>query len=621
MIIRYGLFFLVFLSVDAESQRRSTVFYDPFDNNMKRWVVDSTAAQVTKIAAGKYLLLHAEKESKWWLTKGIAIDPERDFDIEVMQQNLYSDDEAFGGLIWGGKGERFFEFSIAPSGYFRILEHSSPQEVTAWKEKTFSALIHPGTDQPNKLRIEWKKDRYHFFINDTLVFTNAVNRIQSNGTGFLVDGQIGVAFDNFKVSVEEVDKPEPELPKDARYIFQDNFSQNNNGWKLNALAKIEMGAYKIATRSDSTFFSAIELSIDSNRAFQIEARFRHIEQTKTNGYGLSWSDSRNDYEFIISPDGYFTVKRFNGKKYKPVKKWARATALKLGPNSLNKLTVNYKPPICSYHINDELVFTEEHEARAIHEIGFVVGSGQKMAVEDVTVMSERPDDLSTRLNSLQKKIIQEKEFRETDHRFVELIWEDHSDEVPDFAAILKEDDDVDAEEADIDYLTWFILGNDYADRERLSHSFKQDNFFVENKTDKAIFVESNLRTLPDCLIEFEYAMTVEQDPSVHAFFIENEMCDQYYTLSIDKGSIELSYSSDETEAQLMDWKPCGKLNQANGAMNKFSVLVHQGRFYYYVNSGLVYQGIAMAFLPARISFQVSGKQKIELDYVRVYSLN
>jgi hypothetical protein len=144
---------------------------------------------------------------------------------------------------------------------------------------------------------------------------------------------------------------------------------------------------------------------------------------------------------------------------------------------------------------------------------------------------------------------------------------------------------------------------------------------VENKGDSAINLMSYLRTESiNCLIELQYAVTVTPSSTVHAFMIGNEMDDQYYSFGTDGGFIAIGYSQEEAETSLMNWTGCGKLNQSNAAMNKFSVLFLDGRCYYYVNNSLVYEGKNIPFIPATIFFQVSGKQKMELDYVRVYSL-
>src|SRR5687768_6886849 len=95
VFVRCLIFFLVLLSLDGKSQEKSVVFSDRFDNNMYRWIVDSSATHVAKIANGKYFLLHTVKENNWWLTKRVVVDPKKDFDIEIMMQSFYYQDEGF----------------------------------------------------------------------------------------------------------------------------------------------------------------------------------------------------------------------------------------------------------------------------------------------------------------------------------------------------------------------------------------------------------------------------------------------------------------------------------------------------------------------------------------------
>src|SRR5688500_20230632 len=98
-------------------------------------------------------------------------------------------------------------------------------------------------------------------------------------------------------------------------------------------------------------------------------------------------------------------------------------------------------------------------------------------------MSERRDDLQAKIHSLQKELIHEKEFRESDHRLVEVISEADDEKALDFAAMLNDDDET--EEPDIVYLSWFIYCDNLLGDQSLPYSSQQDRFYAENNTEAA----------------------------------------------------------------------------------------------------------------------------------------
>ena len=616
--IRYLIIFFVLLSIDGKPQEKTVIFTDRFDNNMNNWAVDSTANVITKVSGGKYILFHNVKGDNWWSVKNIPIDAKKDFDIEVTVTSFYNQSNGFAGLIWGKEDQYYFEFSISAAGEFRIMEHKSNGLVSAWKKITFSSAIKPGFDQRNTLRIEEKKDEYHFFINDAVVCSLPYKKRPGNRIGFFVDDPHGATFDNFKVRVEKAIELEPP-PKDSEFLFKEDFIQNDNNWDITSRAKIEWGAYTITTSDDSIFYTEKGIGIDGSKEFQIEALFRNIEFKKNPGYGVTWSNEKTSTDFIISPDGYFTIDRNDGKKDKTLKKWTRSNALRVGMHTQNKVTIRYKPPLYSFYINDELVFTDEHFPGNIEAVGFVVYRGQKISIDYLTVTNARADDLTPKITSLSKALIHEKDFRESDHRFVELESAIATN-IEDLDLGFLEDD-LDAEETDPDYLSMFIVDDSIVVNSTLSYSFIGDNLFVENKASDGIELHSYLKGLPgNFLIELQYAATVPMGSTTHGFYLGNEMTDEYEGLSLDEGSVEVSHSKGETVTILMDWKGTGQLNQNNGAMNKFSFLVLNDSCYYFINNCMIYKGNIVPF-PEHLILAVSGNQKLELDYVRVYSLN
>jgi hypothetical protein len=613
--LRYFVLFLMLISFDVKSQEKSTLFIDDFDDNMNHWIVDSTATVVAKIVDSKYVL-NNKKEGDWWTTKRISIDLNKEFDIAVVIAPVRNQSDGFAGLVWGGQGQQFLEFSITSSGHFRIMEHTSSNQARAWKEKTSSPFIKQGIEQSNRLSVEKKNDDYHFFVNDSVVYRMPYQKVQGNGVGVFVSSLHGASFDNFRVQIKNFNEPDP--PKDPRFLFQEYFTQNDNDWEISRESKIERGTYTITTHKDSVFYTDNDIYIDGNREFKIETIFRNIDYKETMGYGLSLGNDANSSDFLISPNGFFSVDRDYGKKIKTIKKWTKSSSIRIGVNSQNKITIHYKPPMYSFYVNDELVFMEKHFPGNIETVGFVVYGGQKISIDCLTISEQEVDDLTPKINALKKVPIQEKEFREQDHRFVELMSTSDQEVTDlDFGLLFQKEHDV--EEDDADYLSWFIL-TDSLRHSSVLYSYSRDNFLVENKTSDDINLFTYLKEEPEnYLIEMEYAITVSAFSSLHAFFLGDSENEEYQGLGVDKGFISVLHNIGETQTTLMDWKGFGSLRQDNGAMNKFSVMVLNGTCYYYINNYLIYQGKKMKSFDSLI-FQISGKQKIELDYLRFYCL-
>ena len=264
--IRYLIIFLVLLSIDGKPQEKTVIFTDRFDNNMNNWAVDSTANVITKVSGGKYVLFHNVKGDNWWSVKNIPIDAKKDFDIEVTVTSFYNQSNGFAGLIWGKEDQYYFEFSISAAGEFRIMEHKSNGLVSAWKKITFSSAIKPGFDQRNTLRIEEKKDEYHFFINDAVVCSLPYKKRPGNRIGLFVDDPHGATFDNFKVRVEKAIELEP--PKDSEFIFKEDFIQNDNNWESPVAQKLSWELTRLRPATIQSFILRKELALMEVRNFK-----------------------------------------------------------------------------------------------------------------------------------------------------------------------------------------------------------------------------------------------------------------------------------------------------------------------------------------------------------------
>jgi hypothetical protein len=292
-----------------------------------------------------------------------------------------------GLLFWVTDKDNFYEAVISPNGMFTVARKLSgsilPAAPVAW---TQARALKQGANEKNVLRITLQGQTAVLRINDTEVarFRGQAPE-QPSHVGLVAASAPGSAPDTWRMTdfkVTDVAAPAqaangtapqsaasettgavPTSPECAagKVLFEDSFKQHDAAW---------------GPKDSQLTFSDGEAVLDPapgtpmlrwNRAFvfgDIDACAR-VQLAKETGdptasyAGLAFwvKDSRNYYEAVIAPNGYFTVARIvDGKaeEKRPVE-WTKLASVNTGAKQKNTLRVTAKGADVQVTVNGKSV--------------------------------------------------------------------------------------------------------------------------------------------------------------------------------------------------------------------------------------------------------------------------
>jgi hypothetical protein len=161
---------------------------------------------------------------------------------------------------------------------------------------------------------------------------------------------------------------------DKEDLFYDSFNNNNNYWlvgdKTYGTGKIESGDYYWTAKSSSAATTTQYVKLDTDRDFQIEARFKRASGTKENTLqSLLWgcTSSKKNY-FGFTADGSYRISWYDGSKYHAYKDWTSSSSL--NKTSYNRLTIRKVGNRMHFFINQTRVYSMSFKSFFGNEIGF-----------------------------------------------------------------------------------------------------------------------------------------------------------------------------------------------------------------------------------------------------------
>lgn len=377
-----------FLSQTGGSEK--SLFYDSFTSNAKGWSMTSSAKASFDIRNGYYYFTHKRKSGGWTSTNKVVIDQNKDFVIEAKFKKISGIQNNGYGITWGRKDSgNEFNFIISGSGYFKILKDTFGKE-TLLKDWKTSGAISQGNGQTNTLKISKSYGKLYFYINNQQVHSMYFQKFMGDLLGFVIYDNQGIAVDYLSVKQKggTALAGKKKKKQSANTVFYDSFISNSNNWSVSSSADAAFslsGGYYYCShlRDTKGYTSSIASKFDSYRDFMIETKIKKISGILNNGYGIVWGrkNSDNEFEFFLSGDGYFQIKKMAGGKKEAIKPWQKSSAIKTGNGAVNILKIEKRNDYYTFYINDRNVYSTGFEPFFGDRIGFVVYQRQKIAVD------------------------------------------------------------------------------------------------------------------------------------------------------------------------------------------------------------------------------------------------
>ncbi|MBN8578903.1 MAG: OmpA family protein [Cytophagales bacterium] len=189
---------LLVVSVAVQAQPPVLVRED-FSTNTYGWWTGTGENYTMRIERGKYFITTTQKDKGRYVAISPYIDSNKDFTIEAsFVQKSGSDNNGYG-LMWGDNANgKYHDFTIASTGYFRILTPEKGEKLNQWIASEKVAAL----GEENKLKIEQRKGRLYFYINTHLVTDIDALPFYGMRTGFITHTDMVLEIDNFIIRHE-----------------------------------------------------------------------------------------------------------------------------------------------------------------------------------------------------------------------------------------------------------------------------------------------------------------------------------------------------------------------------------------------------------------------------------
>ncbi len=157
---------LTFLAFFSSHAQLPILTNDDFSSNPNGWWTGNGENYSMKIENGKYVITTTEKDHGRYITITPHFDKKKDFSLEAtFRQQSGSVNNGFG-ILWGDDGDgKYQEFLATTNGYYKIKSPETDSKINKWVGYKY---VNP-MGQVNVLRVEQRKSKCYFYINDKQV--------------------------------------------------------------------------------------------------------------------------------------------------------------------------------------------------------------------------------------------------------------------------------------------------------------------------------------------------------------------------------------------------------------------------------------------------------------------
>lgn len=185
---------LLFIPIMLQAQPPVLMREDFTSNKDGLWWTGKGDNYTISMERGKYILTTTQKDKGRFITISPYIDSKKDFTFEAtFMQKSGTDNQGFG-FLWGDNANgKNHSFTITSNGYFQVM---SPEKKVKLNEWIASDKIK-SMEQENVLKIEQRKSRLYFFINNQQVLDIETLPLYGTRIGFVTYTNMVLEIDNF----------------------------------------------------------------------------------------------------------------------------------------------------------------------------------------------------------------------------------------------------------------------------------------------------------------------------------------------------------------------------------------------------------------------------------------
>ncbi|WP_159949832.1 caspase family protein [Polaribacter septentrionalilitoris] len=344
-------------------------FKEDFYSNSRNW-----SSRNDSYVSNGYYYLKGTSESTHTSRKYIDIDTSKDFEIKGRFMRLSGGKTSnLQSLIWGAGSTKKNYFGFTADGSYRISYYDGSKYYAHKDWTKNSAVSKYGY---NEMKIRKVKSRMYFYINGTFVHSMPFKSFYGNYFGFQASTATKLKIDYLYVSYLAKSKTDYSAfaTKDKEYIFEDQFSNNNNSWSTGTSGKtygrVSNGTYLWKSYQEkSSWTSHKNIYIDQKRDFEIEARMKYVSGKKTSGIMLKWgSDSSENYNIEFNGNGKYWIGSYVDGEYIASKSWTASSYI--NKETYNKLTVRKIGKKYYFFINEKYLHAMDYRAFFGDKVGF-----------------------------------------------------------------------------------------------------------------------------------------------------------------------------------------------------------------------------------------------------------
>lgn len=221
------IIFLISLLASLASAQSVVVFRDDFnEQNKNGWAQSNDADKSTSIADGIFTIMNNVKDTWWYFTTSIKIDPSQDFTVEAEIAQTGGEPTSNFGLMYMLYDNTYSNTFIVNGGnQFNVYQYDEVYKDIS-KYQNMTALKPMG--QPNKLAIKKTSSSVKYFVNDVEIFSIPSIEWFGNYFGIMANSQIELAVNYFEIRQSR--KPEIKLLTGlTRGFTVENLGPNVNG--------------------------------------------------------------------------------------------------------------------------------------------------------------------------------------------------------------------------------------------------------------------------------------------------------------------------------------------------------------------------------------------------------
>ncbi len=213
-----------FILFSAQAQL-PVLIKDDFTKNPNGWWTGSGENYSMKIERGKYIITTIEKDNGRSITITPYFDKEKDFSIEATFVQQSGSDNNGMGIIWSDNANgKYYEFMITTNGYYQIKSPVAADNANKWI--AYEKIKPMG--EANVLKVEQRKSKWYYYINDKQVEVTDAFPIYSSRIGIINYTDMVLEIDNFTFRHDVTINLPPTL---AKGLIKENLGpQVNSAW-------------------------------------------------------------------------------------------------------------------------------------------------------------------------------------------------------------------------------------------------------------------------------------------------------------------------------------------------------------------------------------------------------